>query len=74
MRKIASSGQTSWQKPQKMQRSMLISNSFGAFSTLPTSGAPAGPGGVMRMALGGQTNSQSWQETHFVRPSWSFTR
>ena len=35
---------------------------------------PPGPGGVMRIALGGQTNSQSWQETHLVRPSWSLTR
>ena len=26
-----------------------------------------------RMALGGQTNSQSWQETHFSRPLGSFT-
>src|SRR5258706_15274297 len=74
MRKMASSGHTSWQKPQKMHRSMLISNSLGAFSTLPASGDPAGPGGVMRMALGGHTNSHNWQETHFVRFSWSFTR
>src|SRR5258706_12750215 len=57
-----------------MQRSMLISNSLGAFSTFPASGEPCGPGGVMRMALGGQTNSHNWQETHLVRSSWSFTR
>ena len=56
-----------------MQRSMLISNSFGAFSTCAV-GASAGISpGVMRMALGGQTNSQSWQETHFSRPSGSRT-
>src|SRR6266404_7379540 len=57
-----------------MQRSMLISNSFGAFSTLPASGAPDGPGGIILIAFGGQTNSHNWQETHLVRPSWSFTR
>ncbi len=53
-----------------MQRSMLISNSRGIFSALGRSGGgPSGPGGVMRMAFGGQTNSQSWQLTHFVWPS-----
>ena len=58
-----------------MHRSMLISNSSGIFSAFDRSaGFPSWPGGVMRMALGGQTNSQSWQLTHFVAPSWSFTR
>ena len=58
-----------------MQRSMLISNSSGIFSAFVRSAfRPLSPGGVMRMAFGGQTNSQSWQETHFVLPSWSFTR
>src|SRR5439155_984089 len=54
-----------------MQRSMLISNSFGIFSAFGRSaGGPSGPGGTIRIALGGQTNSQSWQETHLVLPSW----
>src|SRR5256885_1467528 len=35
---------------------------------------PPGPEGMILMALGGQTNSQSWQETHLVLPSWSRTR
>ena len=29
--------------------------------------------GVIRIAFGGQTNSQSWHETHFSRPFGSFT-
>jgi hypothetical protein len=41
----------------------------GIFSTLPVGLSGRVPGGVMRMALGGQTNSQSWQETHLVLPS-----
>ena len=40
----------------------MISNSRGAFSTFPTCGELAGPGGVIRIALGGQTNSHNWQE------------
>ncbi|OQB91626.1 MAG: hypothetical protein BWX84_01300 [Verrucomicrobia bacterium ADurb.Bin118] len=53
-----------------MQRSMLISNSFGIFSAFGRSAScPAGPGGVILMALGGQINSQSWQLTHLVLPS-----
>ena len=51
-----------------MQRSMLISNSLGAFSTWALVAFSEISPGVMRMALGGQTNSQSWQETHFSRP------
>ena len=38
-------------------------------TVLAQSTGPFGPGGVMRMAFGGQTNSQSWHETHFVSPS-----
>src|ERR1051325_5763962 len=54
---------------------MLISNSSGILSAFGRSaGSLSGPGGVMRMALGGQTNSQSWQETHLVLSSWSLTR
>ena len=50
-----------------------MSKACGAFSTCAV-GASAGISpGVMRMALGGQTNSQSWQETHFSRPFGSFT-
>ena len=52
---------------------MLISNSFGAFSTWAFGASSAISPGVMRMALGGQTNSQSWQETHFSRPLGSMT-
>ena len=50
-----------------------MSKACGPFSTcsrpLPSGTSP----GVMRMALGGQTNSQSWQETHFSRPCGSRT-
>ena len=56
-----------------MQRSMLISNSCGAFSTCALVASGAISPGVMRMALGGHTNSQSWQETHFSRPFGSIT-
>jgi hypothetical protein len=57
-------------KAAKMQRSMLISNSFGIFSAFGRSASwPDGPGGMILMARGGHTNSQSWQLTHLVLPS-----
>ena len=51
-----------------------MSKALGPFSTCARSGWSAGISpGVMRMALGGQTNSQSWHETHFSRPFGSIT-
>src|ERR1017187_8692740 len=56
-----------------MQRSMSMSKACGAFSTWSMP-APSGTDpGVMRIAFGGQTNSQSWHETHFSRPFGSLT-
>jgi len=49
---------------------LLEGFSRGIFSAFGRSaGTPSGPGGTMRMALGGQTNSHNWHETHLVFPS-----
>jgi hypothetical protein len=56
-----------------MQRSMSMTKSFGSFSTSASGASSGRVPGVMRIALGGHTNSHNWHETHFTRPSGSFT-
>src|ERR1700678_1364557 len=57
-----------------MHRSMSMSKAWGAFSTWSIPAPADTEPGVIRIAFGGHTNSQSWHETHFSRPCGSLTR